>query len=56
MERDQCGWPRSSTVEMLAVGASAAVENFGAAQRSASAQAEVICSGECRQQATIRDM
>jgi hypothetical protein len=35
MERDQGGWPRSGSVKMLAVRSPAAVENAGAARRSA---------------------
>ena len=41
MERDQGGWPRSGTVEMLAVGASAAMEN---ARRSAIVEVRVRSS------------
>jgi hypothetical protein len=56
MERDQGGQLRSGTVEMLAVGPLAIVENAGVAWRSASARAMVIFSREWRQQAAVRDL
>jgi hypothetical protein len=59
MEREKDGWSHSSMVEMLAVGPRppwrTARRRGGAwSQRSVSAQAMVIFSGEFRQQAMVR--
>jgi hypothetical protein len=44
MEKDQGGWPCSGTVEVLAIGASTAVENTGVAWRSAIVEVRVYSS------------
>jgi hypothetical protein len=44
MEKDQGGWPHSGTVEVLAIGASTAVENTGVVWRSAIIEVRVYSS------------